>query len=183
MWHVLLAGWPLFQHRVHQTGLGGPWLLLVSQQRVWRPLQILSATHGGQRGAGLGPVWGIVQMPHHVWPSMGICIPLAGDSLFPSSPGWRCCTLVVAWGLGGGGQGLEEAGHIVETLLGGLVSLGQAGVAPHGSCWGCLQGLWLWDDGIELEVLSIHRDIRSQSLQVQITQVPLDSRNNFCFVF
>lgn len=66
MWHVLLAGWPFFQHRVHQTGFGGPWLLLVSQQRVWWPLQILTATHGGQRGAGRGLVWGIVQMPHHV---------------------------------------------------------------------------------------------------------------------
>lgn len=60
-----------------------------------------------------------------------------------------------------GAQRLEEIGDVAEAGLDVQVV-----DTPHGSALSHLQGFWLWDDGSELEVLAVHRDVRSQSLQV-----------------
>lgn len=108
-------------------------LLLVRYQRVRWPLQILPATHGGQRGAGWSLERMILHVPHYVRPVTGVQGALAGASLPPRGPGRSRLVLVEALGLRRGGQGLEEAGDVAEARLGGLLGLGQAVVAPNGS--------------------------------------------------
>lgn len=69
-----------------------------------------------------------------------------------------------------GGQGLEEAGDVAKAL----VCVSKIAVAAHGS----LQGL----DGIQLEVLSIHRNVRSQRLEVKVTYVHLGKEEHIIYV-
>lgn len=133
-------------------------------------MEILPATHGGQRGAGWGLVWRI--LARHVRHSSGVHRALAGVSLLARSPGCGHLGLVVPLWVRRGGQGLEEAGDVAEAVLGGWAVGGEV-VPSQGSRCPCFHWLWLRDDGIELEVLSVHGDVGSQGLQVQVTQVRL----------
>lgn len=103
---------------------------------------------------------------------MGVHGALARASLLLAVPGCSRLLPVAAVGLRRGGQGLEEAGDVAEALvlLAEAVAAGAAAAVGAGTP---LQRLRLWDDGIQLEVLAVHRDVGGQSLQVQVTQVPL----------
>lgn len=110
-------------------------------------------------------------MAHHIRPYLGVHSPLAGASPLPGGPGCLWLRLEVVFGLRRGGQWLEEVGDVAEALLDVQIV-----DAPHGSSLSPLPGLWLGDNGGELKVLTIHRDVRSQSLQVQVTRVRLRER-------
>lgn len=97
-------------------------------------------------------------MCHHTRPVAGAHARRCSANFLLWGAGRSCGTLlVVALGLSGGGQGLEEAGNVAKALVGAS----EVAVAPHGP----LQGL----DGIQLEVLSIHWNVRSQRLKVKVT--------------
>lgn len=119
------------------------------------------STHGGQRCAGWGVVGG----------------DLCGACVWQSRPGVHGAHLavvgasLVSWGpLGGlvvvrlwGSQVLEEAGDVAEAIL-----CGEVAQWASGPLWASRR--LLRNNGMELEVLSIHGDVGCQVLQVQITQ-------------
>lgn len=106
-------------------------------------------------------------MHHHVRAIAGAHAPRCGAHLLLGGAGWRCGRLLVATlRLSRGGQGLEEAGDVAKAL----VCVSEVAVAPHGS----LQGL----DGIQLEVLSIHWNVRSQGLKVKVIPVRLGKQGD-----
>lgn len=97
-------------------------------------------------------------MPHHTGPITGGHTPRCGAHLLLWGTGCSFgLLLVVTLRLSSGGQGLEEVGNVAKAL----VCMSKAAVATHGS----LQG----PDGIQLEVFSIHWNVRSQCLKVKVT--------------
>lgn len=101
-------------------------------------------------------------MHQHTRPLTGAHAPWGGAHLLLCGTGCSCgLLLVVTLRLSRGGQGLEEAGNVAKAL----VCVSKVAVAPHGS----LQGL----DWIQLKVLSIHWNVRSQCLKVKVIYVHL----------
>lgn len=63
-------------------------------------------------------------------------------------------------------QGLEEVSYTAEAVLEGCAQ-----------AWTCVRHRLIQADGVQLEVLTVHWDVWSKSLQVQIAQVQLHTDN------
>lgn len=137
---------------------------MVGYYRVWRPL------HGRQRRAGQASERGVPYGGHHARPLSRFHGTLVGASPPTRGPGCLWLRLVAVLRLRGG-ERLEEAGYIVAALVDAKVAQ-----APYGPRLSRFLGLRLRNDRIELEVLSVHRDVWGQSLQIQVTQVLLQKK-------
>ena len=172
-----LRHWPLLEHGEMGCGNGRPQgccpqglcVLIFTRplhgpQLYWwvrGPLCAGYASHGGERGAGLATALQQGHLAPTVKEGEGHT-PLLRFRLLAFQ---LLLILVQEEGAvrGHRSQWLEDVWHGAEAVLGGRLR-------------GLRQKALLGADGAELEVLSVHGDVRRQGLQVQLVKVSLEDR-------